>query len=82
MASSVAGAPGAASASGPSGPVEPVPTKEPIGLKTYLAVKESPAPPFQLPPARAPLPADDFVRVEGVTIQDLENLYKSQKAGG
>jgi hypothetical protein len=28
---------------------------------------------------RAPLPADDFVRVEGVTFEDLEDQYKSQK---
>ena len=79
MAASVAGAPGAASASAPSGPVEPIPTKEPIGPKTDLAAKESPTPLSYMTPARVPLPANDFVRVEGVTFEDLENQYKLQK---
>jgi hypothetical protein len=79
MAASGAGAPGAASASTPSGPVEPIPTKEPIGLKTDLAAKESPTPLSFMPPARARLPTDDFVPVEGVTFEDSEKQYKSQK---
>ena len=80
MAASGAGAPGAASTSAPSGPVEPIPTKEPIGLKTDLAAKEPPTPLSYMPPARAPLPDDDFVRVEGVTFEDMENQYKSQRS--
>ncbi len=47
-----------------------------------ITTEGSPTPQSQLPPARAPLPAYDFVRVEGVTIEDLENEYKSQNAGG
>jgi hypothetical protein len=80
MAASGAGAPGAASASAPSASIEPIPTKEPIGLKTDLAAKESPTPLSYMTPAQTPLPADDFVPVEGVTFEDLENEYKSQKA--
>ena len=62
-----------------SAPIEPVPAKEPIGLKTDLAVKEPPAPLSHVPPAQAPFHSDDFVSVKGVTFEDLENQYKSQK---
>jgi hypothetical protein len=41
---------------------------------------ESPTPLSYMPPARAPLPVDDFVRVESVTFEDLENEYKSKNA--
>jgi hypothetical protein len=82
MAAPGAPAPDAASASAPSGPVEPIPTKDPIGLKTDLAAKESPTPLSYMTPARTPLAADDFLPLEGVTFEDLENRYKSQKAGG
>jgi len=71
-----------ASAPSPSAPIEPIPAKEPIGLQTDLAAKELSTPLSCMPPARAPLPADDFLRLEGVTFEDLENQYKSQKVRG
>jgi len=80
MAASGAGAPTVASAATPSAPIEPKPAKEPIGLKTDLAAKKSPISRLYMSPARASLPVDDFVHVEGVTFEDLENQYKSQKA--
>jgi hypothetical protein len=80
MAASGTGVPGAASASPSSAPTEPIPAKEPIGFKTNLAAKEPSIPLSSMPPARAPLPADAFARVEDVTFEDLENQYKSQKA--
>jgi hypothetical protein len=73
------GAAGAPSAPRSSGPVEPIPAKEPIGLGSEIAVEKAPTPLSHMSPAKAPLPADDFVRVEGVTFADLENQYKSQK---
>jgi hypothetical protein len=76
MAASGTGVPGAASA-----PTEPIPAKEPIGFKTDLAAKELSNSLSYTPPARPPLPVDDFVHVEGVTFEDLERQYKSQRAG-
>ena len=81
MPASGTGAPGAASASELSVPGEPIPANELIKLKTDLAAKKSPTPLSCMTSARPPLPADDFLRVEGVTFEDLENQYKSQKAG-
>lgn len=79
MAVSGTGSSGAASVSELSVSAEPIPANEPIKLKADLAVKEPLAPLSHMPPARAPLPADDFLRVEGVTFEDLENQYKLQK---
>jgi hypothetical protein len=81
MAASGTGAPGAASASVPPAPNETIPAKEPIGFNTDLAAKETSTPLSYTPPARPPLPLDDFVRAEWVTFEDLENQYKSQRAG-
>jgi hypothetical protein len=47
-----------------------------------ITAEGSPIPPSQMPPTRAPLPGDDFVRVEGVTFEDPDDQYKSKKAGG
>jgi hypothetical protein len=71
--------PSAASVTTPSSPIEPILAKEPIGLKTGLAHKELPNPLSRILPTQASLPADDFAPAEGVTFEDLENQYKSQK---
>jgi hypothetical protein len=81
MAASGAGAPSAGLISTPSGSVKPIPAKEPSGFKAEFAVKPS-ATLSHVPPVRRVIPVDDFVHVEGVTFEDLENQYKSQKAGG
>ena len=80
MAASGTCASGAASTFEPSAPIEPIPAKEPIGLETDHNVKKSTTTPeSSVRSARRVLPADDFVPVEGVTFEDLENQYKSQK---
>ena len=81
MAASGTGVPGAASASAPPARNEPIPAKEPIGVKTDLAAKEPSTPMSYMLAARPPLPVDDYVHVEGVTFEDLERQYKSQRAG-
>ncbi len=49
-------------------------------LPASIAAEVPPTAPADLPRALAPLPADDFVCVEGVTSEDLENQYKSVMA--
>jgi len=79
IAAAGTGTPLAASASAHSAPIEPIPAKKPIGLETDLAGKKPSTLQLHTPPARVPLPADDFAPVRGVTFEDLENQYKSQK---
>jgi hypothetical protein len=81
MAASGTGVPTRHQRPGLRPPNESIPAKELIGFKTDLAAKEPSIPLAYNPPAQGPLPADDFVSVEGVTFEDLENQYKSQRAG-
>ena len=58
-------------------PIEPIPAKEPIGFETDSSENKPLTGQSQLTPACPGLPTDDFVQVQGMTSEDLENQYKS-----